>query len=260
MTSGPLGGYQSPQDRGLSELDTSQMGDGQSGSTSDVAKDQAGQVGQTAKGSGKQVAGTAVGEAKNIAGEARRQARDLTREANSQMQQQVGAQKDKAADCLRSLGGELRSMAAQGGQSGPVTDLSEQVAAKVIDLAGWLEQRDPGSLVQEVRRFARRRPGTFLLGAAIAGIAAGRLTRGAVQAGRENAGRQDSLPASTRTSGTPMASTGAEWSNPSAAAYRQPAASYDDSTPIAEVAAAEADIISVDPAPTDGYQRTGRPR
>jgi hypothetical protein len=40
-------------------------------------------------------------------------------------------------------------------------------------------------VLEEVRSFARRRPGTFLLAAAAAGLVAGRLTRGAVDDKRD---------------------------------------------------------------------------
>ena len=43
-------------------------------------------------------------------------------------------------------------------------------------------------MLEEVKDFARRRPGTFLLGAAIAGVLAGRATRGGVAAARESSG------------------------------------------------------------------------
>jgi hypothetical protein len=49
-------------------------------------------------------------------------------------------------------------------------------------MADWLEQREPGDLLDEVRRFARRRPGAFVLGALVAGVVAGRMTRGIVAA------------------------------------------------------------------------------
>jgi vacuolar-type H+-ATPase subunit H len=185
MTSASIGGYEPPQghgDPGAYETD-----EPDTGSTTDVAKDQAAQVGQSAKESGKQVASTAKDEASNVTAEARRQAKDLGNEVSSQAQQQAAAQKDKAASGLHALGEELRSMAQQGGQTGPVTDLAHQAADKVTDLATWLEHRDPGSLLDEVRSYARRKPGTFLLGAATAGIVAGRLTRGAIQANQDTA-------------------------------------------------------------------------
>ncbi|MEK8109106.1 phage holin family protein [Micromonospora sp. M12] len=44
--------------------------------------------------------------------------------------------------------------------------------------AGWLDEREPGEVLDEVRTYARRNPGTFLAGAAVAGLLVGRLTRG----------------------------------------------------------------------------------
>jgi hypothetical protein len=57
------------------------------------------------------------------------------------------------------------------------SDLIRQAAERSASVASWLEGRDPGSLLNEVKSFARQRPGTFLLLAAGAGVLAGRLTR-----------------------------------------------------------------------------------
>jgi len=155
------------------------------GSTTDAAKEQAAQVGQTAREAGGQVASTAKDEARNVAGEARNQARDLMQQTQSQVREQAGAQKAKAADGLRSLGDELRALA-QGQQpgAGRVSGLVDQAADTANQIASWLDAREPGDLLDEVRDLARRRPGAFLLGAAAAGVLAGRLTRGAVDAKR----------------------------------------------------------------------------
>ena len=140
-----------------------------------------------AKESGQRVASTAAEQGKNVLEEGKAQARNLTHEVGQQAHEQSKVQKDKAASGLRSLGAELQSMAdGQGGQSGVATDLAQQAAAQVHDLAGWLDQREPGELLDEVRALARRKPGTFLLGALAAGVVAGRLTRGAVDATRSD--------------------------------------------------------------------------
>ena len=189
MTDAPYGGTP-PIERPLGEVSPQGQtyGDGQT-STTDAAKEQATQVGQTAKESGKQVAGTTVEQGKNVLDEGRTQARHLTREVGNQVTEQTSAQKDKAATGLRSLSDELRGMAnGQGAPSGIAGDLVQQASAKAGELAEWLEQRDPGTLLEEVRGLARRKPGTFLLGALAAGVVAGRLTRGAVDASKD-AGR-----------------------------------------------------------------------
>jgi len=156
-------------------------------STTDAAKEQAGRVAQDAKESGKQVAGTAADEGKQVLAEGRRQVKDLTAQAGQQVDEQTRVQKDKATAGLRDLADELRAIASgTGGQSGIATDLAQQAATRVHDVAGWLESRNPGEIVDELRGIARRRPGAFLLSAAAAGVVAGRLTRGAVDAVRSD--------------------------------------------------------------------------
>jgi uncharacterized protein YjbJ (UPF0337 family) len=186
--SNPMGGYQSP-------------------SSTTAAKDEAANVGQTAKEATGQVATTATEQAKNVADETKRQAKGLIDQAGSQVTEQAGAQKDKASAGLRSLADELRSMAEGNGARGGMTgDLARQAADKAHAFAGWLDERDPGSLLEEIRQLARRKPGTFLIGAALAGVAAGRLTRGVVAANSSSTPSGDSvLPAgSSMPTATPI--------------------------------------------------------
>lgn len=140
-------------------------------------RDQARQVGSEAAQAGGAIAQTAREQGREVVGEATRQARNLYGEARTQLHSQAGDQQRRAASGLRSLADEMRSMAQQGGQAGPVTELAHQAAERVHGVAGWLEQREPGDLVNEVRDYARRNPGTFLVGAAVLGVLAGRLTR-----------------------------------------------------------------------------------
>ena len=89
--------------------------------------------------------------------------------------------------------------------SGIVGDLAQQASAKAGELAEWLERRDPGTLLEEVRGLARRKPGTFLLGALAAGVVAGRLTRGAVEASRDEDVAGTGSGANSTGSSTPVA-------------------------------------------------------
>src|SRR5215212_1501968 len=124
-------------------------------STSDVAKDQAKNVGQTAAQAGGQVASTATDQAKHVAQETQRQAKDLLDQGRSQ----------------------LRGLAdgSSQGAPGPARDLLHQASSSVENFASMLQNREPADLLDEVRAFARRKPGLFLLGAAAAGVLAGRL-------------------------------------------------------------------------------------
>ncbi|WP_448611946.1 hypothetical protein [Geodermatophilus sp. URMC 60] len=149
-------------------------------STSDVAKDEARNVGQTAAQAGSQVASTAADQAREVAHETQRQAQDLLHQGRQQLRQQTVAQQQKAASGLTSLAQELRGLAdgSSQGAPGPARDLLQQASGYVEQFADRLQNREPADLLDDVRAFARRRPGAFLLGAALAGVLAGRLTSG----------------------------------------------------------------------------------
>lgn len=142
--------------------------------------EQAGQAAETAKNEGRHVAGVAQDEAKKVASEARDQAYDLVQQASSQVEEQSRTQKDRLAQTARTFGEDLDSMASQG--EGLAATVARQVADQVKAFSSQLESHEPTELLDEVRSFARRRPGTFLLSALAAGVVAGRLTRGAKEA------------------------------------------------------------------------------
>jgi hypothetical protein len=156
--------------------------------TTQVARDEAAEVGRTAADAGRQVAGTAAEQAANVAQEVKTQARDLIGEARGQVQDQARNGQQKTAEGIRALSQELREMADGAQQSGTVSEVARQAADRADRFAEWLGQREPGDLLDEVRSFARRRPGAFLVGAALAGVVVGRLTRGAVDAARADSG------------------------------------------------------------------------
>lgn len=158
-------------------------------STSQTAKDQGKQVAQDAKESGKhvaqdakeggqQVAQTAADEARKVVATAQDQARDLLQQTGSELGDQAKSQQQRLAGGLRSLSEELDAMAQGSEGSGMATNLVSQGSDRTRSLADWLEHNEPGAVLDEVRSFARRRPGTFVALAAGVGLLAGRLTRG----------------------------------------------------------------------------------
>jgi hypothetical protein len=154
----------------------------QSGGTSgtsrrEAVKDEAGEVARTAKDSAQNVAETARTEAANVASEVKASTKDLLAQARTDLTHQAGAQQQKVADGLRSVSNELHAMAQASDHPGVASDLVRQAAERSSSVASWLDARDPGSLLDEVKSFARQRPGTFLLLAAGDGVLAGRLSR-----------------------------------------------------------------------------------
>jgi hypothetical protein len=165
--------------------------------TTETIKDEAGNVAAQAGDSAKNVVETAKSEVASVASEVSSSAKDLLDQARLDLTDQAGKQQQRVAAGLRSLSEELQSMATASEQPGVATDLVRQAAERSSSVATWLEDRDPGSLLDEVKTFARQRPGAFLLLAAGAGILAGRLSRG-LSAGADGSSR------GTATGGAPI--------------------------------------------------------
>lgn len=142
-----------------------------------VAKQEAADLKDTAAEQAKDVLGTAKDEASTVLGEAKVQAKDLYAQSQQELKDQADTQQQRIAVGLRSIGDELGSMAAQSTGGGVARDLVEQVSTRLSAAASWLGDRDASSVLNEVKRYARRKPGTFILAAAITGIVVGRLTR-----------------------------------------------------------------------------------
>ncbi|MFY1691914.1 hypothetical protein [Plantactinospora sp. WMMB782] len=146
-------------------------------SKSQVAQHGAMETGQRLTQTGGGLAHNAADRGRDVATEAGRQANELMGQASAQLKQQAGAQQERAASGLRALGDELRAMSERSERPGVGTDLVRHAADRIQQAAGWLDQREPGMVLDDVRDYARRNPGLFLAGAAVAGVLAGRLTR-----------------------------------------------------------------------------------
>ena len=164
-------------------IDSSTSAGPTTGATTTGAAESGSGTASTVADQGRHVAGTAKEETQNVAGTAAAQARsvmgDTVRQVSDQVNDQAATQRDRLSQTLRTLGDDLEQMASQqpGPESGMAVDLAREVSERVRSLGSHLEGREPGQLLDEARDFARRRPGTFLIGALAAGVVAGRLFR-----------------------------------------------------------------------------------
>ena len=150
------------------------------GQTATTTKDEAANVGQTAASAASDVAGTAKQQAGQVAGEAVNQLKSLTDDARSQASQQASNATEQLSTKVRSLAGEMRDLGqGKADGSGTVAGLVQQLADRGEQLADHIASQGPGGLVQDLRSFAARKPGTFLIGALAAGVVTGRLVKGA---------------------------------------------------------------------------------
>jgi hypothetical protein len=160
------------------------------------------------------VAGTAKDEATNVVDEGRRQAGELYGQFRGQVDEQVHAQRDRVGDSMRTIGQDLSRMSRGEQTEGQAQQLVEELGQRAQQVGDWISQRSGTELAEELRSFARRKPGTFLLGSLALGVLAGRLTRGATAAasGGSGNGSTGHSTAATRTA------AGSEpWTSPTAA-------------------------------------------
>lgn len=175
-TTSPSGSGTPAHGAGTQPYDSGSQPPGSQGKV-DAAKHEASDLTDSATGHAKDVLGAAKDEASSVVGEAKMQAKDLYAQTQRELRDQANTQQQRLATGLRSVGDELGSMASNSDGSGIAADLVQQASGRVSAAANWLGDRDPGAVLTEVKRYARRKPGTFILAAAIGGVIIGRLTR-----------------------------------------------------------------------------------
>lgn len=187
----------------------------------DTAKQQASQLGGSAADSAKNVAGTAKAEAGNVASEAKQQAKTLYHETTAQLREQASTQQSRAAEGLHGIGGDLDRMAQSSEQQGMASELVSMLASRASGVASWLESREPADVLDEVKRYARRKPGTFIALCAVAGLVGGRLIRSLASDAKDEKDAAATTGSGAATAGSPM---------PATAATTVPATSGDEAT------------------------------
>jgi len=147
-------------------------GDGSTTSTSSTSKV------DEAKDAAKGVASDAKAEAASVVRQAKDQVSSLKGQASDELRRQAEDRGQQAAGQLRSLSDQLGALAdGRPDGAGPLAGYLDEGRQRVDALATRLEQQGPQGLMDDVASLGRRRPGLFLLGAVVAGVAVGRLVR-----------------------------------------------------------------------------------
>jgi hypothetical protein len=175
--------------------------------TASVAADAASQTAATATEGAKQVASEAAQQVTEVTRQATDQARELVGQAQSQLHEQATTQTERAAGGLADVGRQLRALGdGRSDEAGFAADAARQLAEKVEQFAGRIQERGFDGTVEDLKSFARRRPGVFLLGAAAAGFAAVRLGKGAQAVQQtEDQGQVPAMATPTLPEPSPMA-------------------------------------------------------
>ncbi len=154
---------------------------GQGGSTpqaTDVVRSSASAVGSEARDRVVDLRDAAQGEARTVVHDARDQAAQVLATTRDQLRHQAGEQTSALARTLRDIGDQLTRMADGSDDEGSeVVRLVRGAADQATRSADHLDQGGIDTLMADLTRTARTRPGLFLLGSAAAGFTAGRLVR-----------------------------------------------------------------------------------
>jgi hypothetical protein len=145
--------------------------------TTTRVEERVGQAATTSREEAANVTETVQSEVKDVAQKAKTQAESALHQMVDDVRAQAEGQASKIAETMHHASSELRSMADAGEPKSVATTLIREGADAAERLAEKLEDGGIDGALAEVRSFARRSPGVFLLGAAAAGVAAGRLMR-----------------------------------------------------------------------------------
>jgi exonuclease VII large subunit len=163
--------------------------DAMSNHTADVASAAAtagSEVATTAADEVRQVVEQAKEQTSRVASEATAQARSALDQAAADVKQQANAQTDRIAEALRTFAGQVQALVdGRQDEAGRLPDMARQATDQLQSIAGRIGDGGIDGVLAETQRFARRRPGLFLAGAAAAGFLSGRLLRGAKAAGQQ---------------------------------------------------------------------------
>lgn len=147
-------------------------------STAERGKQAAADVAQHARGKAGEVASTAKEEARSVARDAKNQASDVLGTARSELRTQAANQAKTLSATLSDIGRQLGDMA--DGSNEPEAQVASLARSAADTLSQRAERIDEGGIdgvIDDIKRFARNRPGAFLLGSIAAGFAIGRLAK-----------------------------------------------------------------------------------
>jgi hypothetical protein len=127
---------------------------------------------------GGDLAHEAVGEVKSVVGTATDQARSLAGTARQHLGREADDAAGRAADAIAGTAHDLTALArGEGGADSPAADVVRQIGERVEQVADRLRDGGYQGVMDDVSRWARAHPGTFLLAAAGTGFALGRIFR-----------------------------------------------------------------------------------
>ncbi|MEZ3182120.1 hypothetical protein KYY02_26670 [Streptomyces pimonensis] len=138
-------------------------------------------------------------------GEARQQAGTVIEDLRTRAIDEADGQTKRAAGTLRQWANDFSGLAAHAEKDSPARSLAARAGDKGTRAADYLERQGAEGLIADLQGFARRRPGAFLGGALLAGLAVGRLAKATQTASRTDGDGQRQVTAAPAAGTLPAA-------------------------------------------------------
>jgi hypothetical protein len=163
-------------------------GPSREGEKMETAKAESAEVAETAKQAGKDVMSEVSEQSSAVAHTAKDQIQQLATQTRQELKAQSEQRGEQVAVRLQTWAGQLKALAeGRVEDAGELRALVGDAQQRLESYASSLRERGPDGVLQDVRRFARRRPGMFLLAAGVTGFAIGRLVKAGGMSGSEHA-------------------------------------------------------------------------
>ena len=158
-----------------------------------AARDESSEVAQHAREAAGQVGSTVADQASHVTRETAQQARHVVQDVRERVAAEAEQQALRVSKQLGRIADELGEMASTASPGSMSAGAIRGVADTSRQAARFLDERGAQGLLDSARDYARRKPGTFLLGAAVAGFLVGRVAKSAT-GGDQGRSPQDQTP------------------------------------------------------------------
>lgn len=169
------------------------------GTVTSTASQEGNAVVHHAKDAAADVASTAKDQSRQVAHEAKHQTRQVVEDVRQRVGREADDQARRVSQGINKIADELSSMAEHSSEGSPAAGALRQVADTGRQAARFLDERGASGLLETAQDFARRKPGTFLIGAALTGFLVGRVVKSASGSSESQPGRMTGRPDATRT-------------------------------------------------------------
>ena len=171
-------------------------GPSRQGDKIETARAESAEVAETAKQAGKEVMSEVGEQTTSVARTAKEQFGELATQTRQELKAQSEQRGEQLAARMQTWAGQMKALVeGRVEDAGELRGLIGDAQQRLESYASSLRERGPDGVLQDVRAFARRRPGMFLLAAGATGFAIGRIVKAGGMSSAQNEGPSEPVRA-----------------------------------------------------------------